>query len=124
MNRSYKTVWNASLGAWVAASELSKARGKGGGRRRSMLVAAPALLGSALLAGAFTASPAYADVAIGGVFVNTVVMRVGYGVFKGESAVGVSMRRTSDNNAWSLTGGVGVSRAGVAATVGAEWVFN
>ncbi|MET0542407.1 MAG: YadA-like family protein, partial [Variovorax sp.] len=52
------------------------------------------------------------------------VMRIGYGVFKGESAVGVSMRRTSDNNGWSLTGGVGVSRAGVAATVGAEWVFN
>jgi len=52
------------------------------------------------------------------------VMRVGAGVFKGESAVGVSFRRTADNNAWSLTGGVGVSRAGAAATVGVEWVFN
>ncbi|SFP17354.1 Head domain of trimeric autotransporter adhesin [Variovorax sp. OK605] len=52
------------------------------------------------------------------------VMRIGYGTFKGESAVGVSFRRTSENNAWSLTGGVGVSRAGAAATVGAEWVFN
>lgn len=52
------------------------------------------------------------------------VMRIGYGVFKGESAVGVSFRRTSENNAWSLTGGVGMSRAGAAATVGAEWVFN
>ncbi|MGJ3701009.1 hypothetical protein [Variovorax sp. AFSI2.2] len=52
------------------------------------------------------------------------VMRVGYGVFKGESAVGISFRRTSDNNAWSLTGGVGMSRAGAAATVGAEWVFD
>jgi hypothetical protein len=28
------------------------------------------------------------------------------------------------DNGWSLTGGVGVSRAGAAATVGAEWVFN
>jgi autotransporter adhesin len=51
-------------------------------------------------------------------------MRVGTAVFKGQSAVGVSFRRTSDNNAWSLTGGVGYSRAGAAATVGAEWVFN
>ena len=52
------------------------------------------------------------------------VMRIGAGVFKGESAVGVSFRRTADNNAWSLTGGVGLSRAGAAATVGVEWVFN
>jgi len=52
------------------------------------------------------------------------VMRVGYGTFKGESAVGISFRRTADNNAWSLTGGVGMSRAGAAATVGAEWVFD
>ena len=52
------------------------------------------------------------------------VMRVGTAVFKGETAVGVSFRRTAENNGWSLTGGVGVSRAGAAATVGAEWVFN
>lgn len=52
------------------------------------------------------------------------VMRVGSAVFKGEPAVGVSFRRTSENNGWSVTGGVGMSRAGVAATVGAEWVFN
>jgi autotransporter adhesin len=52
------------------------------------------------------------------------VMRLGSAVFKGEPAVGVSFRRTSENNGWSLTGGVGMSRAGMAATVGAEWVFN
>jgi len=52
------------------------------------------------------------------------VMRVGTAVFKGEGAVGVSFRRTAESNTWSLTGGVGVSSAGVAATVGAEWVFN
>ncbi|MES2246197.1 MAG: ESPR-type extended signal peptide-containing protein [Pseudomonadota bacterium] len=52
------------------------------------------------------------------------VMRVGYGTFKGESAVGISFRRTAENNGWSMTGGVGMSRAGAAATVGAEWVFN
>jgi len=52
------------------------------------------------------------------------VMRLGAGTFKGEGAVGISFRRTSENNAWSLTGGVATSRAGVGATVGAEWVFN
>jgi autotransporter adhesin len=52
------------------------------------------------------------------------VMRIGAGSFKGQSAVGISFRRTSDNNAWSVTGGVATSRAGVGATVGAEWVFN
>ncbi|GAA4349907.1 hypothetical protein GCM10023165_37090 [Variovorax defluvii] len=52
------------------------------------------------------------------------VMRVGAAVYKGEPAMGVSLRRTAENNAWSLTGGVGMSRGGVAATVGAEWVFN
>jgi len=52
------------------------------------------------------------------------VMRIGVGAFKGEGAVGISFRRTSDNNAWSLSGGVATSRAGVGATIGAEWVFN
>ncbi|RZL85128.1 MAG: hypothetical protein EOP76_21355 [Variovorax sp.] len=52
------------------------------------------------------------------------VMRIGGAVFKGESAVGVSFRRTAENNAWSLTGGVGLSRAGAAVTAGVEWVFN
>ncbi|MDM0007210.1 ESPR-type extended signal peptide-containing protein [Variovorax sp. J22G73] len=28
MNKSYKTIWNESLGAWVAASETTKGRGK------------------------------------------------------------------------------------------------
>ncbi|WP_269139775.1 ESPR domain-containing protein, partial [Burkholderia stagnalis] len=28
MNRTYRTIWNEALGAWVAASEISSARGK------------------------------------------------------------------------------------------------
>lgn len=52
------------------------------------------------------------------------VMRIGVGAFKGEGAVGISFRRTADNNAWSLSGGLATSRAGVGATIGAEWVFN
>ncbi|MDM0111522.1 ESPR-type extended signal peptide-containing protein [Variovorax sp. J22R133] len=52
------------------------------------------------------------------------VMRLGYGNYKGESAVGISFRRTAENNGWSVTGGLAASRGGVAATVGGEWVFN
>ncbi len=53
-----------------------------------------------------------------------VAMRLGSAVFKGESAVGLSFRRTSSDAAFTLTGGVGMSRAGAAASVGAEWVFD
>ncbi|MCO8649406.1 autotransporter adhesin family protein, partial [Burkholderia multivorans] len=28
MNRTYRSIWNEALGAWVAASELDAARGK------------------------------------------------------------------------------------------------
>lgn len=28
MNKSYRSIWNESLGAWVAASEITSARGK------------------------------------------------------------------------------------------------
>lgn len=28
MNKIYKSLWNVSLGAWVATSEISQARGK------------------------------------------------------------------------------------------------
>ncbi|WP_272947458.1 ESPR-type extended signal peptide-containing protein, partial [Variovorax sp. JS1663] len=39
MNKSYRTVWNEALGAWVAASEITKARGKGS-RSAKLAVAA------------------------------------------------------------------------------------
>ncbi|WP_162588885.1 ESPR domain-containing protein [Variovorax sp. RA8] len=41
MNKSYRTVWNEALGAWVAASEITKARGK---RSRSGAVVAAAVV--------------------------------------------------------------------------------
>ncbi|QXZ22942.1 ESPR domain-containing protein [Acinetobacter septicus] len=28
MNKAYRVIWNASLGAWVAVSELAKSKGK------------------------------------------------------------------------------------------------
>ncbi len=47
MNKVYKSVWNESLGEWVAASELSAARGKSGGKITRALVASAVALGSA-----------------------------------------------------------------------------
>ncbi len=51
-------------------------------------------------------------------------MRMGYGYYQGQSALGLGVRRTAENNHWSLSGGASVSRGGVGATVGAEWVFD
>ncbi|HWV07338.1 YadA-like family protein [Ralstonia sp.] len=50
MNKSYKTIWNDALGAWVAASELDRAKGRGGtaGGVMTLIAAAVALLGSVL----------------------------------------------------------------------------
>lgn len=42
MNKSYRSVWNHALGAWVAVSEVDRARG--GGRGASVVVLAAALL--------------------------------------------------------------------------------
>lgn len=218
MNKSYRTVWNEALGAWVAASEITKARGKRS-RSGAVVVAAAVLVALGGASGAraqalggggvigtptsvttgdtridtngltITGGPSVTSVgidagntvitnvaegAVNGTRISNVapglagtdavnmnqlnatnnriegvarnayagvaaamatqmpgtyvpgktVMRVGSAVFKGESAVGISFRRTSENNGWSVTGGVGMSRAGVAATVGAEWVFN
>ena len=41
MNKSYRSIWNESLGAWVAVSELTKARGK---RSKSAVALAAAVL--------------------------------------------------------------------------------
>ena len=48
MNKSYRTVWNEALGAWVAASEITKARGK----------PSKSKLAAAILTGFMGASPA------------------------------------------------------------------
>jgi hypothetical protein len=46
MNKSYRSIWNESLGAWVAASEVANARGKrSGSRAMAAVIAAVALLG-------------------------------------------------------------------------------
>lgn len=48
MNKSYRSIWNESLGAWVAASEVSTARGKRS--RAKVVIAAAALILGATMA--------------------------------------------------------------------------
>src|SRR5579862_7226833 len=57
MNKSYRTIWNEAIGAWVAASELDSARGK---PNKSSIVSVVALLATLM------ASPAFAQYSAGG----------------------------------------------------------
>jgi autotransporter adhesin len=52
MNKSYITVWNEKLGAWVAASEIASANGKRSKSRRVLTSALVATAGIAALASA------------------------------------------------------------------------
>lgn len=53
MNRIYRRIWNAARQCWVVASELSRSRGKGTQRRRSLAAAvSTALLCTGLVASA------------------------------------------------------------------------
>ncbi|MES2580795.1 MAG: autotransporter outer membrane beta-barrel domain-containing protein, partial [Pseudomonadota bacterium] len=56
MSRSYKSVWNTALGAWVAVSEITRAAGKSGSLKLAVC-AVPLIMGVAIL----TASPAIAS---------------------------------------------------------------
>jgi trimeric autotransporter adhesin len=54
-----------------------------------------------------------------------IAMRLGYGVYRGQSALGLSMRATADNGRWSFSGGVSGSKtAGVAGSVGLDFVLG
>jgi autotransporter adhesin len=54
-----------------------------------------------------------------------VSMRVGTGLYRGQVAVGASMRATADNGRWSVTGGVSGGRnAGVAASAGVDFIIG
>jgi hypothetical protein len=47
MNRSYRSIWNESLGAWVATSEVTKAKGKRSRQGRAAVTAVDAPSGVA-----------------------------------------------------------------------------
>lgn len=55
---------------------------------------------------------------------GTTAFRLGGATYRGEVAAGLSARRTSRNGQWSIGGGLGTSRGGLAAAAGAEWVFD
>jgi len=52
MNKSYRSIWNEALGAWVAASELTKGRGKSGSSKALAGVLVTALMAGPAMAGA------------------------------------------------------------------------
>jgi len=54
MNKVFKSVWSEVLGAWVAASELCRGRGKGGGKVARAVALA---VGLGMAGGAFAAGP-------------------------------------------------------------------
>src|SRR5690554_3383185 len=60
MNKVYRSIWNESLGAWVAASELTSARGKRSGRSATRGIST--LVGTLLTGSlAMLSAPAMAD---------------------------------------------------------------
>jgi autotransporter adhesin len=52
MNKSYRSIWNEALGAWVAASELTKGRGKSGSSKALAGVLVTAFFAGTAMAGA------------------------------------------------------------------------
>ncbi|SAL43043.1 trimeric autotransporter adhesin, BpaC [Caballeronia udeis] len=59
MNKVFKSVWSEALGAWVAASELCRGRGKGGGKvARSAAAAALILAAGSVMASTATGNGA------------------------------------------------------------------
>jgi hypothetical protein len=54
---------------------------------------------------------------------DALVMRVGAGFYKGQSAVGVSFRKGNKEGDWSVTGGVSATSYGTAVAVGVEHSF-
>ena len=52
MNKVYSIIWNAALGIWVVVSELTKGRKKSSSRKTVAVLAASALSGASMLAGA------------------------------------------------------------------------
>jgi len=54
---------------------------------------------------------------------DALVMRMGVGTYKGQSAVGISFRRSNKAGDWSVTGGVSHTSHGTAAALGIEHSF-
>ena len=56
---------------------------------------------------------------------GSVAMRGGAGFYRGEWALGLSVRATDDEGQWSISGGIsGGPNAGVAASVGFDFILD
>ncbi len=67
MNTNFRSMWNASIGAWVAVSETTRARGKRSGSSATTKLGAPGVSGVLLAAALFgSAAPAFAGCALSG----------------------------------------------------------
>ncbi len=122
MNNTFRTVWNAAIGAWVAVSETTHARGKRSsscvrsGRGASAVLLAAGLFGSATVSWAdctvagnvitcIGATPGPVTVDNGAVLNNTGTLGIaGSGVTISNSVGGATV-----NNSGSIIGDVGVS---------------
>ncbi|WP_289845442.1 ESPR-type extended signal peptide-containing protein, partial [Acinetobacter soli] len=100
MNQVYKVVWNASLGAWVAVSELAKNKTK---TRTVKSIATTILLGVAI--------PAYADVIAGNNITVTTI--------NGDTKI-----ETTDNPNFSTVTATGTIKGQTLESTGAATVGN
>ena len=100
MNQVYKVVWNASLGAWVAVSELAKNKTK---TRTVKSIAATILLGVAI--------PAYADVIAGNNITVTAI--------NGDTKI-----ETTDNPNFSTVTATGTIKGQTLESTGAATIGN
>lgn len=119
MNKVYKVIWNASIGAWVATSEIAK--GKTKTKSKTLNVSAVVLTSVISFApNAFAGTNTEGGVGQGTSISGTTSCREGNASTANEkevaigcgAPVGVTLRKTADNGRWSLTGGVAAASQG------------
>ena len=90
MNRTYKSIWNEALGAWVAASEVTRSHGK----KASKIVAMGAIAGAGLVAPvaqAGTYQGTYCDFSWGNDTSGTITVKAGGSSIACATALGAAV---------------------------------
>jgi autotransporter adhesin len=112
MNKSYKSIWNESLGTWVAVSEISGARGKPSRNRK----AAAAGLALALLLPGWQGMASASVVTLEGSCVNG--MQTAGGVVGSKTYPDTPGQATDGTGTYSTVAGCGASGGGQLAATG------
>ncbi|MGJ7615089.1 MULTISPECIES: ESPR-type extended signal peptide-containing protein [unclassified Variovorax] len=109
MNKSFKSIWNESLGAWVAASELACGRGK-----RSKSSAAVVVVSALLLAGGVMEGAHGQGTAVGGAgnVGGKDGLAVGPGATAGPRGVAVGFGASADVRTETTAVGAGATTEG------------